>query len=227
MAEDGHVQDEDSAALLGTASVAAIVASIQVASPTWGIAAAAAEPALVAAVQHLQGLQARRHMRVVEVAAETAGVTVDELIQRLTANDQNLVLLANALSAASRTGLETKVAALGRSLGALASDPALVDPEAIWIRILSDIEPAHLRVMLRLQPDQPGSPDEGIFVRRPELLDITGSDELAYAILQTLSSHGLAMLLSGDLCRRGPLTLECIRRLEAAGGGDPMPGQPA
>lgn len=55
-----------------------------------------------------------------------------------------------ACDAARRTALDEKIRALGRAVGDLARDDALIDESAIWISILSQVDAPHVRVVLSL-----------------------------------------------------------------------------
>jgi len=234
------MRDEDSAALAAQSIAAAAVAAVQTVSPGWGIAAGAAQPAVALAIAHWQRLQARRTTRTLGAAADAAGLTPDQVVEKLIATDEGLALLANALAAANRTGLDLKVEALGRSLGSLVSDPALMDPESLWIHILSDIEAPHVRVMQHLLREDPEQSGHMIIATPRDFAHITGSGSMALVILKSLMAVGLADEVDkagiGPQSRarwgidaakvnpvwymRGPLTQECIERLAVAGGRD-------
>jgi hypothetical protein len=161
------------------------------------------------------------------------------VVERLIASDEGLALLASALNAATRTALDQKVEALGRSLGTLASEPALIDPESIWIRILSDIEGPHVRLMQELCKEDREEPGHLALFRPSHVKYLTGSGSVAFVILQTLISHGMASevdknevgpqtraqwgIVAGQThpvwYTRGRLTVECLDRLRASGDG--------
>ncbi|GAB3065048.1 hypothetical protein [Pedococcus soli] len=232
------MRDEESAQLVARSGIAVGIAALSTANPVMGLAAAAVGPALELAVEKWREQVARRSAQTMAAAAAVSGLGVDDVIDRLIAMPEGIPLLAEALNAAARTTLEAKVDALGRSLGNLASDPAVVDSESIWVRILADIEPAHLRVMLHLAADHPQRPGHMNYLRAQDLEPVTGSSSIAFVILQTLIRHGLAEVVDKEamssqarghyrviagvaepiLYSQGRLTDECINRLHARGG---------
>lgn len=233
------MRDEESAALVARSGIAVGIAALSAANPVMGIAAAALGPSLELAVETWREQVAMRSARTMAAAADASGLGVDDAINRLLALPEGIPLLAEALNAAARTTLEAKVEALGRSLGNLAADPAVIDSESIWIRILADIEPPHVRVMLHLLADDPKRPGYMNLLRAQDLEPVTGSSAIAFVILQTLIGHGLAEVVDKEamssesrgryrviagktepvLYSQGRLTEECINRLHARGGG--------
>jgi hypothetical protein len=102
-------------------------------------------------------------------------------------------LLAAALNAAANAALTSKVQALGRSLGSLATDEALVDTEALWIRIFSDIDAPHVRVLLELLKEDHERPGHLRLVRAGDMRHVISSSAMTLVVLQTLEqllSHG-------------------------------------
>ncbi|MDP9358460.1 MAG: hypothetical protein M3R02_24870 [Chloroflexota bacterium] len=234
------MEDADAAALTANVGLAGAVAAIQVVDPGWGIAASAALPALQVAITRWQQVQADRAIETLNAAAEEAGLGADDLIDRLIADEERLSLLAAALNAATSTAMRAKIAALGRSLGALAVDSARIDPETVWIRILSDIEAPHVRILQFLLREDPEAPGHLRIVHPGNLGDTTSTICVARVLLHTLEQHGLAREVTanmvGEETRRrvgwvpgapgqagrrwymaGNLAQECIDRLEKAG----------
>ncbi|THJ65752.1 hypothetical protein E8P82_10695 [Arthrobacter echini] len=105
----------------------------------------------VAALEVLRGnLQKQQETRVealLQAASVQASADPATLIARIVENDEYALLAAEAIDAARRTRLDSKAASLGRSLGSILKDDALIDRESIWIRILSVIEPPHIRAL--------------------------------------------------------------------------------
>ena len=137
------MDDVDAQALLGKAALAGAVAAISAVNPALGIAASAALPALETAIDKWEEVRGARTVEALRTAAATAGVSPDEVVNRLISDSQLITQMAAALNAAANTALDEKIAALGRSLGQLATDPAMVDTEQLWIRIFSDIDAPH------------------------------------------------------------------------------------
>lgn len=237
---DGGVDDVDAQALVGRAALAGAVAAISAVNPALGIAASAALPALDTAIDKWEEVRGARTVEALSTAAATAGVSPDEVVNRLISNGQLITQMAAALNAAANTALEEKIAALGRSLGQLATDPAMVDTEQLWIRIFSDIDAPHVRALQELLKEDSELPGHWRLIRAGDLGHFIASPAMASVVLQTLERHGLAERpdierLSHDTRARygiGPSTMqrlpgvwfmagnlarECQQRLEDAG----------
>ncbi len=80
-------------------------------------------------------------------ASLQAAIDPQKLAERIIERDDFALLAAEAIDSARRSRLDGKAAALGRSLGTLLQDDALIDKESIWIRILSVVEAPHVRVL--------------------------------------------------------------------------------
>jgi hypothetical protein len=221
------VADTEVQGLVGKATLAGAVASISTVNPVWGIAASAALPALDHAIDRWQEVRARRTVEALTTAATTAGVLPDELVARLTASDQLTSLLAAALNAAANAALTSKVQALGRSLGSLATDEALVDTEALWIRIFSDIDAPHVRVLLELLKEDHERPGHLRLVRAGDMRHVISSSAMTLVVLQTLEQHGLARRVNPEELDRqtqagygiGPPTFERMTAVWYMAGG--------
>lgn len=234
------MDEAEAQALVGKTALAGAVAAISAASPELGIAASAALPALDVAVERWQAVRAARTVRALEAAAAKANMTADDVVDRLVADPECITLLATALNAAANTALETKIAALGQSLGTLATDPATVDIEYLWIRIFSDIDAPHVRALLELLKEGKEGPGHLRLVRPGDLDHFVRPSAMALVVLQTLERHGLAQRpdpeglhahtraaygmgpptmerLSGIWFMAGDLARECHQRLENAG----------
>lgn len=97
--------------------------------------------------EKFQKHQEKRREDLVRAASKESSMDAEEAVRRIADDDRLTFLALEALEAASRTRLDSKAAALGRSLGAILQDDARIDKESIWVRILSVIEPPHLRVL--------------------------------------------------------------------------------
>jgi hypothetical protein len=116
-----------------------------------GAGAGPGVPVAVALLQlwreKFQKHQEKRREDLVKAASQESSMDPEEAVRRIADDDRLTFLALEALEAASRTRLDSKAAALGRSLGKILQDDARIDKESIWIRILSVIEPPHMRVL--------------------------------------------------------------------------------
>ncbi|CAN7331925.1 hypothetical protein [Arthrobacter sp. LjRoot14] len=115
--------------------------------PALGVPIAAGTAALEVLREKLQKQQEKRMEILIQAASTQAETDPVKLVERIVQSDDLALLAAEAIDAARRTRLDSKAASLGRSLGAILQDDALIDKESIWIRILSVIEPPHIRVL--------------------------------------------------------------------------------
>jgi hypothetical protein len=97
--------------------------------------------------EKFQKHQEKRREDLIRAASTESSMDPEEAVRRIADDDRLTFLALEALEAASRTRLDSKAAALGRSLGKILQDDARIDKESIWIRILSVIEPPHIRVL--------------------------------------------------------------------------------
>lgn len=116
------------------------------------VGAAAGEVAAYVAHEAL----ARRRQRAaaaVEVAAAKTGLTPEDLLARIRADDRLLELAAAVIAAAAETALQAKIRALGQALarGTLATDDATIDQERFMVATLAALEAPHVRLLLEIQ----------------------------------------------------------------------------
>ena len=147
--------------------------------------------------EKFQKRQAERREVLLKAASERAAMGPEDVVQQIAANDDLALLALEALDAASRTRLDSKAAALGRSLGAILQDDSRVDIESIWIRILSVIEAPHIRVLK-------------YFVKAKKLRDgsVYWTPRVNVSVLTVSTDLGLedaVLLLVQDLLRCGLL----------------------
>lgn len=132
-------------------------------------------------------------------AAQTAGLEPEEVVKRIIEDENLTLLMAEAIEAARRSRVEGKAAALGRSLGAILEDDALIDREAIWIRVLAVVEPPHIRVLQAyVQPrETPAGEDTEWTAKAPvrvsEVAHGLGLEEAVLPLVQDLIGVGLLM----------------------------------
>jgi len=80
------------------------------------VAGTAAAQVLQHGLERASGLRRRQAAAMLEVAAEAAGRSLDELLERITADPHRLQLFAAAARAAAETALQAKIRALGQAL---------------------------------------------------------------------------------------------------------------
>lgn len=131
----------------GKVVLATAGAALGVLVPPAAVPIAAGVAALEVWREKLYKQQEQRVETVLQSASEQSDLGPEEVVKRIIEDDDLTLLMAEAVDAARRSRLSSKAAALGRSLGEILKDDALLDREAIWVRILSVIEPPHLRVM--------------------------------------------------------------------------------
>lgn len=107
------------------------------------------EPPAMSMLQRIRQAIERGDHKVVGVACRAAGLSPEELFKRISDDEELQVLTIKAIEAATRTGWEHKVSALGRSLayGLLSSDQAEVRGEQLIMAAIADIEVPHLSLL--------------------------------------------------------------------------------
>lgn len=166
--------------------------------PVAGVTAAAALPALDAALERFRSWRAERLRTTIEDAADRAGTDIGSLVEALTADAARLRLLVDALEATERAVLDEKLAALASSLAgaALSVDDLEVHRETLIVAALTDIEAPHVHLLDRFQ-------------RSSQELGLgTGTDPMATLSWHQLErvadwSEGILESLVGTLVRHG------------------------
>ncbi|MFK0042046.1 hypothetical protein ACIQTW_19605 [Paenarthrobacter sp. NPDC090517] len=213
MSEEGNSQHLDQAieplpqqlglGPVGKGISAAAGAAISAAFPPIAIPVAGMVEALHTFGGKLQEVQEKRVDGLMVSAAIEAGISPDDVVHRLMEREDLILLTAEAVDAARRTLLAGKAETLGRSLGAILSDDALLDLESIWIRIVSVVEPPHIRV-LGLLVDHAGTTGSG------SKLWGTGTVLTVIEIGHELGVGEAALPLVLDLEKTGLVTVEPV-----------------
>jgi len=204
--------------------------------PHLALLAAGAWPALDAGAERFATDFRRRAGATLGVASEVSGLSPTQFVDVIADDPAKLQLLAAAVDAARNSGWEARVRVVGAALasGALADDPALVDEEHRWIEILSDVEPADLRIIDHLLRGDPERPGYMILSRRETLAEVSGYQQLLGRALTLLERNTLvrsqlgsdlspsdlgrwAFSESTEVFRRGELAKACHERFLAAG----------
>lgn len=128
-------------------AIAAAVAFLSTAYPSAAVAVAAVGAFLPALGQKLNDIQNARTEELLAGAVTESALTPESVVRQLVERDDLSLLAAEALDAARRTRLPGKASTLGRCLGSILADDAQIDVESIWVRIISTVEPPHIRVL--------------------------------------------------------------------------------
>lgn len=176
------------------------------------------------------------HLMMVEGQKE-AGLTADAFLAAVTSDPERLLPFVSACEAARRTALDEKVRALGRAVGGLATDAALVDESTIWINVFSQVDAPHVRMVAALCDRDPENEGYLRLWTRQELQERCGLTATVSVVVNTLTSLGLMRevpyeeLTQHDIARwgvsrpglggspvytKGPLTNDFLQRLGTA-----------
>lgn len=137
----------DRARTVGQGALAAAVELVSVAYPSAAIILTGAGAFLPAIGKKLAEIQSERTEELLAGVIAESALTAEDVVTQLIERDDLAFLAAEALDAARRSRLAGKGAVLGRSLGSILNDDALIDAESVWIRIVSVIEPPHIRIL--------------------------------------------------------------------------------
>ncbi len=183
----------------GKGMSAAVTSLLATAFPPAAPAIVGGSAAMQAFGDRLNQQQQESLTTVVRNAQEECGLTPESVILRLAEDEDLCLLAAEAIDAARRSRLRTKAAALGSSLGSIISDATLIDLESVWIRILSTVEPSHVRILALFLENTAtmGSGStlwgQGKAWRVHEIGTETGLHEAALPLVQDLMRAGLLM----------------------------------
>jgi len=150
------MDDPEGASLVLKSLAALLAAGAAVADPAAGVVVAGAVP-VVDEMQHRWLVRQREKVEITIAAAiQRAGLSAEEMLERLTSDPVRLALLGEVLTAAAKTATDTKLIALASSLaaGAVGADP-IVEEERIWTQIVSELEAPHIQALDVLARSQP------------------------------------------------------------------------
>jgi len=196
---------QDTRTQLAIRTVVAIgSASLGLAGPELAAAGTALSPALEAALgrvyERLSGSRRQRAAETLTDAADAAGAQTDEefraFIEQALSSPERQELLARVLLIAQDTAMRDKRRALGRALAsAIADNGTLVDEELVFIRIIDDLDPFHIRLM-RLMTGRPARLASLQADARPWMLaDVAEADpglaSVGWSLMTALQRHGL------------------------------------
>lgn len=95
----------------------------------------------------------RRRQRVADfrqLVEDASGMAADEVLRRMEANPEVEEVIARAIEAAAITAHDEKRELLAKVVAAGLHDDAVVDETLLMVRTIDNIEPAHLRALMRL-----------------------------------------------------------------------------
>ena len=133
------------------------------AGPAAGALASGAAPAVLAGVDYISATIGARRLEhatetLTEAADESGAETPEEFIEFVRTalrDDEHQELLTRALTIAQDTAMRDKRRALSRVLAAAAADVGTkVDDEMLFIHVLADLDPPHIRC-LRIMATEP------------------------------------------------------------------------
>jgi hypothetical protein len=142
----------------------AVGAAASYAGPVAGTAASGAAPAVLAGMDYVRATIGTRRLEhasqtLGDAADESGAKTAEEFVEFVTAavrDEQHQELLARALTIAQDTAMRDKRRALGRVLAAAADETGTrVDDEMLFIRVLADLDPPHVRCLRIMAADPP------------------------------------------------------------------------
>lgn len=131
----------------GKGLITAAGAFLAAAYPPAAVPLAASFAAIQDLGEKLNKIQQERTQELIASAAAASGLTPDDVVHQLVGRTDFILLTAEALDASRKSLLDAKCRALGKSLGTILKDDALIDRETVWVRVLSVVEPSHLRVL--------------------------------------------------------------------------------
>jgi hypothetical protein len=169
------------------------VAFLSLAIPAGSPVFAAGAATLKGVGTMLQEHQDRNVTLMLKEATAEAGMSLDDFVEVVKSAPERLLPFVAACDAARRTVLDDKVRALGRALGDLTRDDSLIDDSGVWISIFSQVEAAHVRIVLAMCEEDPEYRGEGRtrLWKRGELRDRFNLSGTITTLLNTLVSLGL------------------------------------
>jgi hypothetical protein len=178
--------------------------------PEAALIVASAAPALTRALENManrvSSLRRQRCGQVYMLTAELSGMSIDELTEQVLDDEKLLDLFSRVLLTVQDMALDDHRRSLARVLAstALEPTPARLDISFLIESAIRDLHNGHVRYMTVLAPEprRPGiASDEGTFgLRLKEVVERDhGLNDGAYAILQSLLSHGLVEDSTGGM----------------------------
>lgn len=189
---------------VGKGVLASVVALVGAAYPPAAIPLAGAGASLQAVGERLNALQQARTAELLTAASQESDLSFEKVVEELLERDDLVLLAAEAIDSARKTRLPGKAKALGQSLGALLADDALIDLESVWVRIISVVEPPHIRIlgMLLEHTTTMGTGSKlwgaGTILKVSAIGDRLGLQEAVLPLIEDLTRTGLVMDPGGE-----------------------------
>jgi hypothetical protein len=174
-AADNHKDDpEDQGAAVLELAVTTVaggatgLAGYAIGGPAGAVVGGAAAPYLAAVFQKvvapLWADRRRRAEKMMETAAETAGLTLEELADRAAESEQTRFLTDKAVQAAADTIWPEGIRAIGRAYaaGLLAKDKPVLDIRLRVLGIMQDLDEMHVRLLDLLVKYEPEYRHDGL-----------------------------------------------------------------
>jgi len=92
----------------------------------------------------------RRAEQAVETAAEEAGLTPDELLERIVADERLVDLAMRVFTVAAEIALQARIRAAGAALGRAVRDDSAIDEERFIVDTLATLHMPHYRLLRQL-----------------------------------------------------------------------------
>lgn len=189
-------------------------AAVAAADPAAGIPAAAAATAMSAKFRSAFGEHTEQMAHAAREGIRGTGQGVDAALETLLASDEGVALVAEVLQGIAASAFKEKARALGSCVGhaASSSSEAAIESEALWVRLINQLQRPHAVALLALDepalgppdPLEPGATDtrkaEREFTRTDEFVNaLKPYDEFtATSVRADLQSWGLARTVYGD-----------------------------
>ena len=138
----------------------------------------------------------------VRATAEAAGVTAEDVLDRLQETDDGdgLSLLDRAMAAARLTADRRKIEMLGRvAAAAIAGDKAMIQRSAVLLPTLVDLEPPHIRVLIALNHRRNPAGPEAQSVEHLTAVLAEGDPALVGVLAAQLVARGAAVLAPANV----------------------------
>lgn len=139
-----------------TGQVVGTLAGLAVGGPLGALVGVAVSPALIALAHRASGelrdLRVRSAAAMLDAAADQLGTDPERMVNDALTEISTAQHLSDALTAAANSLHQWKVEALAKALAnGLADDGARVDEENLILRVLTDLEPVHVRALHSLR----------------------------------------------------------------------------
>lgn len=149
---------------------------------------------------------------------DRAGLAMEDFLRSIRDDPLRLLLLADAVDAASRSVLETKIDALAATLvaGALADDDAAVHAESLVLAALADVETPHVAVLSAMLTKGRYGIHGRSWSTKGLAEELPQYRRVMSPVLATLARHGLVLSEPPDVVRA---MRDRARADNATGGG--------